>query len=867
MSIRLKTTARAISISGGIPRQDSPHLAIVEQATRTSLARDRGNLYLVAESDGPEAICRQIMRAVIEEYKHSGGSVTAGLLTAIRAAHLALYAQNQEAMPEEQVTAGLTCAVIRDQIVYLAQAGPAVAYLYHQGDLRRIPAESPWVTPSRAANFPYATPLGARREVEPDLFRSELRPGDALLLSTTPLVALLSDDQIFDLLADQPASAVIEQLAQAAGPESLSAIVIEIMGEISDSDAWTAQVTLPQGGKTETGLTVETAGPHPPAETGWMGRATHLIDNLTGRGGGGAHRRPQGRPRPMPAAEQPPLFPLEETPAETETPSPESEALPSPSPWEKEPRPPARPEYLQRLDEVPPAAWSYPSPPPATAPPSVPPAATTAEDQPAVKATGSPAAPRRGERFPTSPPRPGSTTPARAEYPATGGLPGLVGSLATLATTLQQTIAGRIRPPARPASDASQPDETENLTPPGAIRPWGARQRLQIGVIGLVLVVFTVIVGILYGREQQNQQRQAEAMALLNQARAHQATALTTGDRATAQAQIAQAIALTDKALALVPDDLAAQDLRNLLQNDQDRINQISRFSERDLLLLYEFPGAEAAPSRVVWQINQLFVLDTGTDRVYKWLLDANGYLLRSELDPVLVRKGDPIGNLIVGDIIAIFWLPGGGTHPTSNLMTLVAGGNLLEYDAQRGFKVLTVQGAANWRKPQAMSGYDGNFYLLDPLLNQILVYREPTSRGYERAPASWLQTPLDLTNAVDMAIDGRIWLLSLDGKVMPLAQGRPQSFVMAGPDNGIPNPAGFYVAPEDKGHIYILDSSHSRIVQLSKAGQIVRYIHPPAASKELFQSLRGLAVDEGKNIAYLVIGNRLYLATLPRLP
>jgi len=160
---------------------------------------------------------------------------------------------------------------------------------------------------------------------------------------------------------------------------------------------------------------------------------------------------------------------------------------------------------------------------------------------------------------------------------------------------------------------------------------------------------------------------------------------------------------------------------------------------------------------------------------------------------------------------------------------------------------------------------YSGNLYLLDPQQNRIIKYL-PTVAGYTDPPLDYLvsATSVDLSGAVDMAIDGNIYVLLADGSILKFLSGIQQAFRIVDLDTPLKNPVAIAVSGEDDAHgyIYVADAGLARVVQFTKHGEFIRQFKAAEGQTQLDQ-LRGLLVDEAGQRMYLTSGSRLYMAPL----
>lgn len=422
------------------------------------------------------------------------------------------------------------------------------------------------------------------------------------------------------------------------------------------------------------------------------------------------------------------------------------------------------------------------------------------------------------------------------------------------------------------APDAGIPDWLDRPTASTRPRPHAAAPRLSLRgmraprlripwrYVAVVAAVIVAIVGIAwlrnYSAEQsrtrtyQNLMTQAQAKLTLGQASLDRNEAIT-------HLQAAQDLAV--QALAIKPQAAEAMALRDTIVRDMDEAKGVLRMAAAQITPLYTFAAAGATPGRIVGDGFNLYVLDKGEQKVYKFVLTPQGNGLMSGGDSVLLRKGDQVGGTVIGELADIAWIPAGGSRATSNLVVLESGGALIQYDVTKGLSIVPVKDASTWRKAQATGGYGGNFYVLDNLDSSILRYR-PTTRGtYDDAPSAYLQTKVELASAVDMAIDGDIFVLMVNGQILWLSGGRPQQFTLQGFDAALSAPVALFTN-DGSASIYAADPSNTRVVKLSKQGVLQKQF-----VFDDFARLRGVFADEKKLSLYVTAGNKLLHLVLPQ--
>lgn len=196
------TRSSPFGLVSGILQQKSDLTLVVTPANPFAPEARKGQLHIVVEADqdvsrGRDA-CLLVIRTIRRVfYEDPSFSVTSSLRKAILAANRTLYQQNFNALPQKRAAVGLTCAVIKDRDLFIAQVAPAQAYVMAEGRLRALPASAEW----GGTSIPFRSrALGASLTVEPDLYRAVLRPGDGILMCTSNLSDLLSRDDVTRLL-------------------------------------------------------------------------------------------------------------------------------------------------------------------------------------------------------------------------------------------------------------------------------------------------------------------------------------------------------------------------------------------------------------------------------------------------------------------------------------------------------------------------------------------------------------------------------------------------------------------------------------------------------------------------------------------
>ncbi|MBC8076415.1 MAG: hypothetical protein H7Y32_10105, partial [Chloroflexales bacterium] len=167
---------------------------------------------------------------------------------------------------------------------------------------------------------------------------------------------------------------------------------------------------------------------------------------------------------------------------------------------------------------------------------------------------------------------------------------------------------------------------------------------------------------------------------------------------------------------------------------------------------------------------------------------------------------------------------------------------------------------------------YDGNLYVWGAEEGQILKF---TTGRYGDLPVPWIDpTKLgghDVGSAIDMAIDGNIYLLHFDGKVdVMLANGFDRQIVPETITPPIAKVTDFFVSgPPESGYVFLVEPLNERIIQIDKlTGKVIQQIRTrPEASVRFNELSYVYADDSGRTVLYIVNGSQVLRVALPAPP
>jgi hypothetical protein len=407
-----------------------------------------------------------------------------------------------------------------------------------------------------------------------------------------------------------------------------------------------------------------------------------------------------------------------------------------------------------------------------------------------------------------------------------------------------------------------------------ARRPLSLAGRALLGValvIPLVMALIVIMTRVQYERAQRRVFAQIQELA-----QARYDAASTMANTTYRRDAMHEALATAQEGLAIEPQDELLTSLVRQIEHNLDEIDGVERLSRFTQLALLDsdvapeansIPGVSAA--RIVVQDLDLFLLSRASDRVYRYLLNNAGDALQpAGGNAVMLQKGAIQEGVRMGEIIDITWMEAEGQRTRDGFAALDRSGSLIAYDLERGMDVMPMADSDTWIKPIALGCFSGNAYVLDPILGTILKYI-PTDNAYVNPPSNFINPTVhvDLTGAVDMAVDGSIYVLFADGKIMKFFKGDPQPFEMRGLPGSMRSPTTLFVSgekrPEADGYVYVVDSGNERILEFDKAGNYLRQFQAKAGYTQ-FKGIQGIYVDGQRGRLFILSGGKLWFTNLP---
>jgi hypothetical protein len=329
-------------------------------------------------------------------------------------------------------------------------------------------------------------------------------------------------------------------------------------------------------------------------------------------------------------------------------------------------------------------------------------------------------------------------------------------------------------------------------------------------------------------------------------------------DKVQAHQQLDQALKTIREAQALRDSPKA----KDVLYRIQDQLMELDGVAVlRWLPAVVQLPGAQF--KQVAASDQDVFLLD-GRGRVYQFVVnDASGESKPVLADGTILKIGDKVGTSTVAKIQLLVSTTRGQDKAA---MVVVTDNALLSYDLEAAqWSASPVTDSQQWGDLRAISSFNSNVYLLDAKSGQIYRYSLNAAGYTPKATNYFPANALPLLNrAVDMAIDGDIWVLSDNGTVQRFRSGVSVPFELGALPTPLKDPVAIFTRPEVDS-LYIADAGDHRIIEFDKNGKFVRQFKPDAQNDTVFKNLQDFFVNETKRKLYFANSSAAYMANVPK--
>jgi hypothetical protein len=162
-----------------------------------------------------------------------------------------------------------------------------------------------------------------------------------------------------------------------------------------------------------------------------------------------------------------------------------------------------------------------------------------------------------------------------------------------------------------------------------------------------------------------------------------------------------------------------------------------------------------------------------------------------------------------------------------------------------------------DWQGDVEIGAFTGNIYLVEK--GNSTIWRYQGNAGNFSSKENWFGEGVspDLNDTKAVVIDGSVWVLESNGKILKFALGKPDPFNISGVDGQLSGVDALYTS-EDSNSLYLLDKENSRIILVDKKG-----VYQAQYVGDEIKDATGLVVSEKDGKILLLIGPKLYAIEL----
>jgi protein phosphatase len=195
-----------------------------------------------------------VLRELSEVKELEGNGIEQRVAKALKTANRAIHERTLVEVDKQGMGTTASVLIMSGRRYLIGQVGDSRVYLLRDGALSQVTKDHSYVqeqvdagflTPEQARYHPYSNVItrcvGASPEVEPDVYRGEMRVGDLFLVASDGLTGMVDDRRLQTLLLsratpDRKVHALISEANGRGGLDNITAIVVEVaeVGDQSD---------------------------------------------------------------------------------------------------------------------------------------------------------------------------------------------------------------------------------------------------------------------------------------------------------------------------------------------------------------------------------------------------------------------------------------------------------------------------------------------------------------------------------------------------------------------------------------------------------------------------------------------------------
>jgi hypothetical protein len=303
------------------------------------------------------------------------------------------------------------------------------------------------------------------------------------------------------------------------------------------------------------------------------------------------------------------------------------------------------------------------------------------------------------------------------------------------------------------------------------------------------------------------------------------------------QNELTSALALAKTAESSSLNSSEAQDLYNQIQAKIDGITQTIRISKSNII-----SPASGVTASIIYSDNLLYIFgDQGQ------ISTTN---VKTQEVKTLASLPKSSGTVLAATINT--------TGDTFYIYTSLR--KVFRYKVGAAPEDLTISsGSGSWEEAVAIGEFAGNIYLLDPTSGEVWKHT-PITGGYNKGKDYLDTSKVSIKGALDMTINGDIFVLQKDNSVKKFTKGVPDdSFslkALPAASQPLKEPKKI-VSDNVTGDLYIIDKTGNRVIHYSKGGEFLKQYAVDGGE------IKNIAINPKTEKIWFLTTDKIYEASL----
>jgi len=282
---------------------------------------------------------------------------------------------------------------------------------------------------------------------------------------------------------------------------------------------------------------------------------------------------------------------------------------------------------------------------------------------------------------------------------------------------------------------------------------------------------------------------------------------------------------------------------KEILKKNLEKIQKITRIDDLDELANFKNLNSNASPDNIIFiaSNNSIYASDSNQKAIYSLDTNNNSVTLAGNIEGQFDNLRSP-------------------SRTSDNSIYYFDNSRIVQYDTDNNnTDILSIDLAGKYVDSHSMTDvYNDRLYILNTAENNIHRHNR-LANGFGSA-YSWANKNIDLSDSVDISIDGHIYVLKKDGKLIRLLRGESTDWKLETIEPPLSSPNRLIVSSEND-FIYILEKETNRIAVYDKEGQFIAQY-----TSNSFDNIQDFTVDEENRRIYVLNNSSIFAINITHL-